>query len=249
MELTIIGSAPASPNPGCASSCYLLDAGQGQVLLECGHGAAAKLLLYTSVDDIGAVVISHMHPDHFFDLVPLKYHIEKYAYPRLPLYLPPAGADILRALAGSLGENHDFWGAAYELRDFESGSRFDLLGLSIKTFPSHHFIPAWGMRIAEPDAGLLGYTSDTSLTEELAGHLAGVDLVLAESSLEKQTKSELHQGHLTGAEAGALARRVGAKTLVLTHYPQSGAEAIKREASTAFGQSCDLAVEGNRYTV
>ena len=66
-------------------------------MLECGHGAASKLLQYASIESLAAIVISHMHPDHFFDLVPLKYGIAFNRYPRIPLFLPPGGEPILDA--------------------------------------------------------------------------------------------------------------------------------------------------------
>lgn len=248
MELTIIGSASAAPNPGAASSCYLLDAGEGQVVLECGHGAAAKLLLHTSIQRIGAVVISHMHPDHFFDLVPLKYFITFNHHPKLDLYLPPTGPAVLEGLARSLGEDADFWETAYEIHVVEPQTGFRVRGLDVTMAPSHHFIPAWSMRFSlGTGGGDLGYTGDTSLTDAVVSHLTGVELLLAESSIENQTKPENERGHLTAAEAGMLARRVGAKQLVLTHYPAEGSMAMELTAASAFGGPCSLAVEGGRY--
>jgi ribonuclease BN (tRNA processing enzyme) len=250
VELKIVGSASAEPNPGSAASCYLIDAGAGQLVLECGHGAAAKLLLYTSVERIGAILISHMHPDHFFDLMPMRYLITFNGYRRLPLYVPPAGPKVLSRLAEALGDTPDFWEDAYDIRLFDPRMRLEALGMTITMSPSHHFIPAWAMRFASAESvGELGYTSDTALTDSVTAHMSGVDLLLAESSIEIQTKPENDRGHLTGAEAGLLARRAGAKRLVLTHYPHTKAAAMRRAASESFGENCDLAIEGKGYTI
>lgn len=250
VHLTIIGSASAEPNPGSASSCYLLDAGQGQLLLECGHGAVAKLLLYTSPERVRAIVISHMHPDHFFDLVPLKYLILFNGLKRPTLYVPPTGPGILAGIAQALGENGHFWEKAFDIQVFDPERGFDASGMSFRMAPTHHFIPAWSMRIRDEKSGsVLAYTSDTSLTEKLVEHLQGPDLLLAEASIEHQDRTETEKGHLTGEDAGLLASQTQAKRLVVTHYPQRRSQAILKAACAAFQGPCDLALEGAQYTI
>jgi len=250
VKLTIVGSASAAPNPGSASSCYLIETEVGQVLLECGHGAAAKMLLYSSLDRIAAIAISHMHPDHFFDLVPMKYLIQRAGHPRLPLFVPPTGPGVLAGVAAGLGENGTFWEKAYEIHVFDPDASLELPGLTATMTPTHHFIPAWAMRFRDKETGrVLGYTSDTSLTEGVVEHVRGCDLLLAEASLEQQTRSDEEQGHLTGSEAGDLAAQAGVGRLVLTHYPQVHSEQLLAAAKENFPGECDLAVEGKQYRI
>lgn len=247
----MLGSASAAPNPGSASSSYLLDADHGQLLLECGHGAAAKLLQFTSIDRIAAILISHMHPDHFFDLVPLKYAIAFNRYPRLPLFLPPGGEDILDALARALNENGDFWTSAYDLHTFDPDQVLEIAGMHVSMAPSHHFIPAWAMVFdsAERPVRRFGYTSDTSLTQRVIDRVRDADLLMAEASIMQQSRPAAEQGHLTPRDAGSLARDAGAKRLVITHYPAAAGPTILSEAAAGFGSPCDLAVEGARFII
>jgi len=252
LDLTIVGSASAEPNPGGASSCYLLDAGEGQLVLECGHGAAAKLLLHTSIDRIKAILISHMHPDHFFDIVPLKYYITFNGLPRLPLYVPPTGPAILEGMIRALDEKDEFWGSAYDIRVFDPDQELCLLGMRIRMAPTHHFIPAWAMRFSSLNgtaSGAIGYTSDTSVVEPVVELVRGTDVLLAECSVVTQAKSERDQGHLTPEQAAELARRAHARRLLLTHYPSAHADSMVRHAAQAFDGPCSLAVEGATYRV
>lgn len=250
MELTIIGSASAEPNPGGASSCYLLDAGQGQVVLECGHGAAAKLLLHTSWEQVGALLISHMHPDHFFDIVPLKYMITFNGCPRLPLYVPPTGPEVLEGIRQGLDEKPEFWTSAYDVRVFDPEKPLELNGIVIEMSPTHHFIPAWAMRFSSLDGGgVLGYTSDTSLSESVISLVRDADLLLAEASLDAHVKPASKEGHLTPDDAGFLAKKAAVRRLLLTHYVSSKAADIQKAGTVAFGGPCSLAIEGARYSV
>ncbi|HEV3311025.1 MAG TPA: MBL fold metallo-hydrolase, partial [Chloroflexota bacterium] len=126
----------------------------------------------------------------------------------------------------------------------------DIMGMHITMCPGHHFIPAWAMRfMTQDESRTFGYSSDTSLTDSIVDHLQGVNLLLAESSVASQNKPESDHGHLTGHDAGVLARKTGTGQLVLTHYPQMKAQAMAREAEKAFGGTVSLAVEGQRYTI
>lgn len=247
----MLGSASAAPNPGSASSSYILEAGDEQLLLECGHGAASKLLQYTSIDRLAAILISHMHPDHFFDLVPLKYAIAFNRYPRMPLFLPPGGEDMLEALARALNENHGFWSSAYEVNTFDPENGLDVAGMHVSMAPSHHFVPAWAMAFEEAASSgrRFAYTSDTSMSETVINRVRDADLLMAEASVMKQSKPAAQQGHLTPHDAGCLARLAGAKRLLITHYPSALASAILAEATAGFGAPCDLAVEGARFII
>jgi ribonuclease BN (tRNA processing enzyme) len=57
---------------GCGRACsgYLVEEGGLRLLLDCGNGVFAKLREVVDYVDVDAVVISHLHADHFFDLVP-----------------------------------------------------------------------------------------------------------------------------------------------------------------------------------
>ena len=64
------------PRPGGASSSYLVRSDATAVLLDFGTGAFANLLLVLDPSRVDAIVVSHMHADHFFDLVPLRYALK-----------------------------------------------------------------------------------------------------------------------------------------------------------------------------
>ena len=74
MRITVLGKSPAWQDAGGACSGYLVEEGgttaaarlrQRRVRASC-----ASCVDYTDVD---AVVISHLHADHFLDLVPYAY--------------------------------------------------------------------------------------------------------------------------------------------------------------------------------
>jgi ribonuclease BN (tRNA processing enzyme) len=217
-------------------------------MLECGHGGASKLLQFSSLDRLAAILISHMHPDHFFDLVPLKYGIASSGRPRLPLFLPPGGAEMLAGIARALNESDGFWASAYDLHTFDPGQVLDVAGMRVSMAPSHHFIPAWAMTF-ESNGSRLAYTSDTSTSDSVVDLVSSADLLLAEAAVLQQSRPSNEQGHMTPRDAGCLARRAGVRQLVITHYLSNAASKILSEAAAGFGAPCELAVEGARFKI
>jgi len=92
LTLTILGAGPAAPNPGGACSGYLLRQAESAVLMDCGSGIAGRIAQHVPVSALQGVAISHLHPDHYFDLVPL-YYMRRFGdppTPDLPARLPVA---------------------------------------------------------------------------------------------------------------------------------------------------------------
>src|ERR671938_1206608 len=94
MRLTVLGKSPSWQDAGGACSGYLVQEDGTTVLVDCGNGVFAKLRERIDYVDVDAVVLSHLHADHFLDLVPFAYALT-YA-PRqqpVPVYLWPGTDD------------------------------------------------------------------------------------------------------------------------------------------------------------
>ena len=73
MRITVLGKSPAWQDAGGACSGYLVEEDGFGLLLDCGNGVFSKLRHYRDYVDVDAVLISHLHADHFLDLVPFSY--------------------------------------------------------------------------------------------------------------------------------------------------------------------------------
>jgi ribonuclease BN (tRNA processing enzyme) len=68
MKLTVLGSGTMLPTKKRFPSSFLLEVGGKKILLDCGHGAIARLTqIGIDLRDIDLVFISHFHTDHFGD--------------------------------------------------------------------------------------------------------------------------------------------------------------------------------------
>ena len=75
MLIRVLGKSPSWQDAGGACSGYLITAGDTTLLLDCGNGIFGKLRERVDYTDVDAVLITHLHADHFIDLVLSLIHI------------------------------------------------------------------------------------------------------------------------------------------------------------------------------
>lgn len=253
MRLTVLGRSPAAPNPGEACAGYLVGGGGGRVLVDIGPGVVAALLRFHHPDELDAVVVSHMHTDHMLDLVTLRYVYPWRARPkdqRLRVVVPPGSADQLLDLARGAGNGRHFEDT-FRLSEHDGRTPFRFGGLELTPIETEHFIPCWGFRI-EGDGRRLSYTADTGPCDALDDLADGAHVLLSEAtlrSLDEDAQPPERRGHLLPEEAGAAARRAGAKRLILTHLPVDATATFEVAAREAFGSAVEIAEPGGSYEI
>src|SRR5438270_2375146 len=105
MRLHVVGCSPAWPNPGGAQSGYLVEHDGRRLLLDCGPGVLARLREGGGWPSVDAIVISHLHLDHWGDVIPWAFgslYGPGRGAARTALWLPPGRAESLRQLGPAL---------------------------------------------------------------------------------------------------------------------------------------------------
>jgi ribonuclease BN (tRNA processing enzyme) len=215
VQLRVIGSSPAWPNPGSAQSGYLVE-GAGKLLLDCGPGVLGRLRANGDVE-VNAIAVTHFHLDHWGDLVPWAWLVAYGQAPagRTEVWLPPGGVRQLETFARLWG-NDSMFERAFELREYEPGTPFTAAGFEVEARRVRHYdLDAFGFRVREPGGPLLAYSGDTAPGEEIAALAAGADLFLCEATLADANGEPALRGHLTAEEALAAADG----PVLLTHRP------------------------------
>lgn len=222
MRLTIVGCAGSFPGPDSAASCYLIEAPyEGRtfrIVLDLGSGAFGALQRYIKPSEVDAVLLSHLHADHCFDMsgfyVVAKYHPNG-AFPQIPVLSPPGANRFLTDAYGQ--EDADGMGGPFAFRDWVDGEAVQLGPFTITGRRVVHPVPAFGMRV-ECGGSVIVYSGDTASTPVLDELAQDADLFLCEASfLESATNPP--GIHLTGAEVGRHAQNAGVKRLLVTHIP------------------------------
>jgi ribonuclease BN (tRNA processing enzyme) len=252
VRITVLGKSPAWQDAGGACSGYLVEAGGRCLLLDCGNGVFAKLRAARDFTDVCAVVISHLHADHFFDLVPYAYalaysHQARAAGSRPVLYAPPGARETFRRVTGAW-QAEDLIEQAFELHEYDPAAELVLDPLRVRFHEVPHFIRTHAVQV-RADGGSFTYGADCRPNDAIVAFARDTDLLMLEATLE-QPEDAGCRGHLTPAEAGAHAQRAGAHRLVLTHMSADHDLAWARtEAEGTFGASVELAREGAVYEI
>ena len=242
MRVYVVGSSGTYPAPGRPASGYVVEQGGTRVWCDAGPGTFMSLPM--DPDLIDAVVLSHQHPDHCADAT-AAYHAWTFRpEPRdpVPLLAPQSVWDRITAFIDTDPECFDF-------RPVASGDEAVFGDIRISFVETDHSVPTVGSRW-EANNRLLFYTADTGPAGEWPNLAERVHVLLSEASYQEATKDHDYPQHMSALEAGEIARRVGARKLVLTHIPPYlDATASVAEAEEAFGRPVALAVPGTSFDV
>lgn len=255
MKLTVLGKWSPYPPAGGACPGYLVETGGVRILLDCGPGVAAMLRRFCSVFELDALVITHLHPDHFTDIYSIALERRFGTFPGpsgppLTLFAPDDAGDYLPACLPDERSRREF-ANVFALHPLEEGSG-EVTGIRLRFARTFHPQPCHGVEVAA-DGKRLVYSADTGPSDAVEHLAAGADLFLCESTLAEGSPEDLIQevGHLTGGLAGAMARRAGVRRLLLTHFftPHHAVKESHAAAAKEFGDRVQVAEEGVTYEV
>ena len=252
MRLTVVGCSGSFAGPDSAASCYLLEGEQDgrtwRVLLDLGSGALGTLHRFVDPLTVDAVLFTHLHPDHYFDISGLyvmwKYHPDGPAA-AIPVWGPQgvagqcARAYGLRKDPGMAAEFdfHEYDDEPIRLGPFT----INACESCTRSPPTASGSRPTGTSSSTPATPVPARSSSTSPT--------GADLLLCEAAFVESGDNPTDL-HLTGKQAGVAAAEAGARRLVLTHIPPwHDPDVPLAEAREAYDGRLDVAVTGSTYTL
>lgn len=219
MKLTIVGSGDAFGSGGRSNTCFWLETAQGTLAVDFGASALPALKgLALDPNRIDAVVLSHLHGDHFGGLPFLLLDAQFLSRRDRPLLI--AGPPGTRARLDALLEvffpksSGSKWKFAWSVREIAPGIADTVLGHAIATAEVIHQSGAasTALRISDGDT-VFAYSGDTEWTDALLPIARGADLFICECYAYAGKLT----GHLTWEILKDRLTDLGAKRTMLTH--------------------------------
>jgi len=263
MKFTVLGKSPAWQDVNGACSGYLVQEGDLTVLLDCGNGVFGKLREYHDYVDVDAIVISHLHADHFFDLVPYAFAlihaprqqpvpVDRWPgtdNPARPKLICPPGSTAVFKKVSALWGLESLVDDAFDVHEYDPGTTIREADLEIDFCEVPHFIETWAVGLTGPRQERITYGADCSPNDALVEFGRDTDLLIAEATLPRPERTG-RRGHLTPAEAGEHAEAANARRLLLTHFSDELDPGwVLREAEGHFSGPSGLAAEGLGITI
>lgn len=247
LDLDIIGAGPAfSDRPGAAGAAYLVRCDTTAVLLDLGQGAFPRLANLLDPGALDAVLISHLHPDHFIDLVSLRHYLRwGPGHPRRGRVVAPAGLDErLDALHAEPG----FTAAALDVEALVTGVT-PIGSMAVAAARVTHTTDSYGFRVSRDQGPGIVYSGDCGRAEDLEPLIRPGDALLCEVSFGPGPVPP-DTAHLDGPSIAALATRTGAGQVLLTHLLM-GFDEIETVASVRARYAGPVAMvqPGDRFTI
>lgn len=258
MRLTVLGSGAACPGGGQNSSGYLVetdsDSGGHRILLDCGHGIASALLAERPDADIDDIFISHMHADHFVDVLALRFRLTRdmqglpASERRISLHLPPGGRERLAKILDAVSFPEDFCANAFNVEEYDPGVSLRRGGVCVTPATAAHYIPGYALRV-EANGSSLVYSGDTAPSAAVADLARGANLFICEAALDEPETGEV-SGHCTPEQAAGMAAEAKAERLLLTHFWYgTDVQAFRQRAEKAGPTPVEIARDGARFDI
>jgi ribonuclease BN (tRNA processing enzyme) len=223
MRLTIVGSGDAFGSGGRSNTCFWLETAKATLVVDFGASALPALkALKLDPNRIDAIILSHLHGDHFGGLPFLLLDGQFLARREKPLLIvgPPGSRERLGALLEvffpkSAGSK---WRFAWRVEEIAPGVPADVLGHSLVTAEVIHQsgAPSTALRLSDGET-VFAYSGDTEWTDALLPIARDADLFICEcyAFAGKIT------GHMSFEILRARLADLGAKRTMVTHMNPS----------------------------
>lgn len=219
MKITIVGSGDAFGSGGRFNTCFLVESGNATVAVDFGATSLVALKrLGRQPNEIDAIVLSHLHGDHFGGLPFLLLDCQFAARRTRPLTIvgPVGTAARLEAALEVFfpGASRNAWNFPVSVVDLPCRTAHEVSGWSLETREVVHpsGAPATAIRLHD-GRRLLAYSGDTAWTEALVDVARGADLFICECyAFAGETPN-----HLSFATLEEHRSRLDAGAVMLTH--------------------------------
>jgi ribonuclease BN (tRNA processing enzyme) len=224
MHLTIVGCGDAFGAGGRSHTCFRLHSHGRTLLVDFGASAVtgySRLNITTS--DIDAVLVSHLHGDHFGGvpfLLLARQFIEKEPRRDLLILGPPGTESRLLTSIENLfpGSLNLDWNFTWAVRELEPGQESEVAGFRVRTTAVIHDsgAPSTGVRVWTEESSF-AYSGDTEWTEALVPLAEGADVFVVECSASERAS----RGHLDWSTLKGKLPALKASRVIITHMGPS----------------------------
>jgi ribonuclease Z len=242
MRVTLLGTGCPQAHPHRFGPATLVRAGGGSFLVDCGSGVTQRLLAAGgSGAQLDALLLTHLHSDHVVDLYQLIISSWHQGRDRPQRIFGPAGTRAFAEATMEVWRTEREQRIAWERRpstralelevvELEEGTIWDADGVRISAFEVDHrpVAPAFGFRF-EAEGCRMVLSGDTTVCANLVAWAKDADLLVHECFIHKEMLARrggradpglanVAAYHTLSSEVGKIARRAGARLLVLTHF-------------------------------
>ena len=241
-SMRVLGFSGGFPAAGRATSGYLVQIGNKNILVDCGSGVLSELQKYISISQIDAIILTHLHHDHISDMGVLQYALQMHKkkgelIEPIPLYITDRPQDTYdRVISGE----------HFAVHHINDNKVFDIFGVKVSFVTTIHPVPCFAVRIDYESKSIV-YSSDTSYFSDFSRFAQDADLLVLDcGALESDKKAG--NLHMTPKECFEIYSSSQAKRVVLSHLiPYYSISDTVKEASSFGIWPFEIPLIGSEY--
>jgi ribonuclease BN (tRNA processing enzyme) len=242
IRIKFLGTGSILPDPDRSCSSLLIETIKEKILVDVGPGTLHRLKdIKIAPHEITYIFITHFHPDHVSDLVPILFALKNmHSYSHntsLRVWGPRGFINFMHGMEIAYGK----W-----LHSTDDNFKFYELKRRLLDFPGFRLI--WGKVIHKNESvgyrfeinnKIIAISGDSGYCGELTRLCKDADLAVLECSYPDELAVE---GHLSPSLAAKIASDANVKRLVLTHfYPTTTASNVMEVAQKYYKGPISLA--------
>lgn len=247
-KVVTLGTAAAVPSETHANTYLAIEGELGFFLVDCGGNPILRIRRAgLALERFRGLVLTHFHPDHVaaVPILLMDTWLLKRTDP-LPIYGLQDVIDRYNVLMDLF--RRDEWPGFFDTPCHVVSEKVGALVLEDDDFcitaaPVQHVVPNIGLRVENKrTGGVVAYSSDTAPCDAVVELARDADILIHEAA-------EPTPGHSSAAQAGEIARRAGARRLVLVHYRPASRKYDHwiKEATASFGGPVELGKDLKTY--
>lgn len=251
MRIDVLGSGTSLPHPTRRSPAFVVQHGGARVLIDAGSGCSGTLAAQgIGLDGLSGIVLTHHHPDHTAELLPMLFALHNPLGPKrtgdLPVWGPRGTVGLLSDLRDLYGDWIEPRGVSVIPHDVDAGQTVSVGGLNLTAHAVQHAGECFAYRVVA-DGQVACFSGDTGYCLGLVDAARGADVLLCECAALQE---EGARGHLCATEVGRVATEAGCRKVVLTHLYQHVVDADPLSCvRSCFDGEIVLAEDGMRVSL
>lgn len=249
-SVTLLGvkGGPAIRPGSNMPTAILVSLGGVRVLVDAGLGAARGVCdAGVALTDLDAILITHLHSDHYLELGPLLHTAWTAGLTRpVPIWGPPGLAPYWQGFLAAM--DHDIrlriedegrpdLAALVDLRTVTPGEVIGIGDLSVDAMENVHppVSPSYAFRLVAGGKTVV-LSGDTAAMPAMEAFARGADLLVHEAMLEagvdavvakaangdERLRAHILRSHTSAQDAGRIAASAGVARLALNHFVPDG---------------------------
>ena len=238
MKLTILGKYGPFPKVNGATSGYLLQTENQNIVLDLGSGTLARLKEVVEVKNLSFLILSHLHFDHVSDMGILSYALSFLGRKdKLNVYLPNFSSSVLDLLKGI---------KEFNLIYIEEGKTYRENDVEFSFYKMTHPVLSYGVKITDGKS-TFSYTGDTTFNDNIKNLVSGADFALCDGAFLERDYLE-SKPHMSVKQASMITKLFGGKVIV-THIGEGYEDIEVEKEIKSITSRAEIAKEGKTYQV